>query len=101
MPQPQDPTILALAAGAAIDVDTLTDELDGLRTGRYPCPGLYIGDVGSTAVVRTLSWLRLRPPTVDCSPASPAGAESGPDDVALTTHDKHRRSPPGIATLPC
>ena len=46
MPQPQDPTILALAAGAAIDVDTLTDELDGLRTGRYPCPGylLYLCD---------------------------------------------------------
>ncbi len=36
MPLPQDPTILALAAGEAIGVDTLADELDGLRAGRYP-----------------------------------------------------------------
>lgn len=65
----------------------------------YPCAGLYIGEVGSTTVVRTLCWPRYDRLTGDCSPPSWAGAASEPDHVALTTHHKHRQAPPGIVVL--
>jgi len=48
-----------------------------------------------------VSQLAAATASVRASPAVAGWRESGPDDVARTTYDTHRRAPPRIAPLPC
>lgn len=58
------------------------------------------GRVGATAAVMMWDVQRNEPRRRDCPPPSRAGAASGPDAVALTTDDAHRRSRPEPAPAP-